>query len=310
MIRLLEGDPISLRLKNPDPEMVALERERLGLDDPLPVQYIRYIKNFVSGDWGRSLITQRPVAEDIFARFTATMELTLAAMALGILYGIPVALLASSSRSWWLRKISHGLGVIGVVIPIFWLGFLLIVVGSLWLQVFPAEGRFDYIYDKPHVSGFLLLDVVLTGRLDLFGLVIRHLCLPAFCLSFYPAAVVVNVIHPRLRDPVVRNLIVSLKARGFGPLRLWVKHLLKLTSAPLITALGSSLGALLGGAVLTETVFSWPGMGSYLVNAILEKDLFVIENGFLFVIVLVFTTVSLADSLAHAMDPTIRKDQT
>ena len=309
MIRLLEGDPVSLRLKNPDPELVALERARLGLDDPLPVQYLNYLGRFVSGDWGRSLITQRPVAEDIASRLTATLELTLAAMALGALYGIPVALLASSSRLWWLRKVSHGLGVIGVVIPIFWLGFILIVLGSLWLQVFPTEGRFDFTYDKPHVTGFLLLDVVLTGRLELFGLVLRHLCLPALCLSFYPAAVAVNVIHPRLQDPLVRNLTVSLKARGLSPVRLWGKHLLKLTSPPLITALGTNFGALLGGAVLTETVFSWPGMGSYLINAILEKDLFVIENGFLFVIVMVFSTVSLADSLAHRMDPTLRKEE-
>ncbi len=309
MIRLLEGDPVSLRLKYPDPELVALERARLGLDDPLPLQYLNYLGRFVSGDWGRSLITQRPVAEDIASRLTATLELTLAAMALGALYGIPVALLASSGKSWWLRKVSHGLGVIGVVIPIFWLGFILIVMGSLWLQVFPTEGRFDFTYDKPHVTGFLLLDVVLTGRLELFGLVLRHLCLPALCLSFYPAAVAVNVIHPRLQDPLVRSLTVSLKARGLSPVRLWGKHLLKLTSPPLITALGTNFGALLGGAVLTETVFSWPGMGSYLIDAILEKDLFVIENGFLFVIVMVFSTVSLADSLAHRMDPTLRKEK-
>ena len=213
MIRLLEGDPVSLRLKNPDPELVALERARLGLDDPLPLQYLNYLGRFVSGDWGRSLITERPVAEDIASRLAATLELTLAAMALGALYGIPVALLASSSKSWWLRKASHGLGVIGVVIPIFWLGFILIVVGSLWLQVFPTEGRFDFTYDKPHVTGFLLLDVVLTGKLELFGLVLRHLCLPAICLSLYPAAVAVNVIHPRLQGPLVRNLVVALKAR-------------------------------------------------------------------------------------------------
>ncbi|MCB1120578.1 MAG: ABC transporter permease [Verrucomicrobiae bacterium] len=307
-IHMLEGDPISLRLKNPDPETVALERERLGLDDPLPIQYVRYITEFVRGDWGRSLISQRPVAEDVFSRLTATLELTLSAMFLGILYGIPVALFASSSSAWVYRKISHGLGVIGVVVPIFWLGFILIVVGSLWLKYFPTEGRFDYTFDKPDVTGFLILDVLLTGRFELLGTVVRHLFLPSLCLSFYPAAVVINVIHPRLQDPVTRNLIVALKARGFGPIRLWLKHLLKLAGAPLITALGTNFGALLGGAVLTETVFSWPGLGSFLVGAILEKDLFVIENGFLFIILLVFTVVSVADVIANAMDPTLRKE--
>jgi ABC-type dipeptide/oligopeptide/nickel transport system permease component len=307
-IHMLEGDPISLRLKNPDPETVARERERLGLNDPMPVQYVRYIFEFVKGDWGRSLITQRPVVDDVFSRLTATLELTLSAMFLGVLYGIPIALFASSGSGWIYRKISHGLGVIGVVIPIFWLGFILIVVGSLWLNLFPTEGRFDYTYDKPDVTGFLILDVILTGRMELMGTVLRHLCLPTICLSFYPAAVVINVIHPRLQDPVTRNLIVALKARGFGPIRLWLKHLLKLAGAPLVTALGTNFGALLGGAVLTETVFSWPGMGSFLVGAILEKDLFVIENGFLFIILLVFTVVSLADIIANAMDPTLRKD--
>ena len=304
-IHLLEGDPIALRLKNPDPETVAAERERLGLNEPITTQYVTYVTSFVQGDWGRSLISQRPVAEDVFSRLTATLELTLSAMTLGLLYGIPIALYASSSSTWIYRKISHGLGVIGVVIPIFWLGFIMIVVGSLWLNIFPTEGRFDYTFDKPDVTGFLILDVILTGRWDLMGVVLRHLFLPSFCLSFYPAAVVINVIHPRLQDPVTRNLIVALKARGFGPVRLWLKHLLKLTGAPLITALGTNFGALLGGAVLTETVFSWPGMGSFLVGAILEKDLFVIEHGFLFIILLVFAVVSVADTIANTMDPTL-----
>ena len=299
---------IALRLKNPDPETVAIERERLGLNAPMAVQYVKYVTEFITGDWGRSLITQRPVVDDVFSRLTATLELTLAAMTLGLLYGIPIALFASSRSAWIYRKLSHGLGVIGVVVPIFWLGFIMILVGSLWLNLFPTEGRFDYTFDKPDVTGFLILDVILTGRFDLLGTVLRHLFLPAFCLSFYPAAVVINVIHPRLQDPVTRNLIVALKARGFGPIRLWLKHLLKLAGAPLITALGTNFGALLGGAVLTETVFSWPGMGSFLVGAILEKDLFVIENGFLFIIILVFAVVSVADTVATAMDPKLKKD--
>lgn len=307
-IHMLEGDPIALRLKNPDPETVAIERERLGLNDPLVTQYVHYVVGFLKGDWGRSFITQRPVVEDVFSRLAATLELTLSAMFLGLLYGIPIALFASSSSAWIYRKLSHGLGVIGVVVPIFWLGFILIVVGSLWLNVFPTEGRFDYSYDKPDVTGFLILDVVLAGRWELFGMVIQHLFLPSLCLSFYPAAVVINVVHPRLQDPVTRNLIVALRARGFGPVRLWVKHLLKLAGAPLITALGTNFGALLGGAVLTETVFSWPGMGSFLVGAILEKDLFVIENGFLFIILMVFAVVSVADTIADAMDPQLRRD--
>jgi ABC-type dipeptide/oligopeptide/nickel transport system permease component len=307
-IHMLEGDPIALRLKNPDPETVAIERERLGLNAPMAVQYVKYVTEFITGDWGRSLITQRPVVDDVFSRLTATLELTLAAMTLGLLYGIPIALFASSRSAWIYRKLSHGLGVIGVVVPIFWLGFIMILVGSLWLNLFPTEGRFDYTFDKPDVTGFLILDVILTGRFDLLGTVLRHLFLPAFCLSFYPAAVVINVIHPRLQDPVTRNLIVALKARGFGPIRLWLKHLLKLAGAPLITALGTNFGALLGGAVLTETVFSWPGMGSFLVGAILEKDLFVIENGFLFIIILVFAVVSVADTVATAMDPKLKKD--
>ncbi len=307
-IHMLEGDPIALRLKNPDPETVAIERERLGLNAPMAVQYVKYVTEFITGDWGRSLITQRPVVDDVFSRLTATLELTLAAMTLGLLYGIPIALFASSRSAWIYRKLSHGLGVIGVVVPIFWLGFIMILVGSLWLNLFPTEGRFDYTFDKPDVTGFLILDVILTGRFDLLGTVLRHLFLPAFCLSFYPAAVVINVIHPRLQDPVTRNFIVALKARGFGPIRLWLKHLLKLAGAPLITALGTNFGALLGGAVLTETVFSWPGMGSFLVGAILEKDIFVIENGFLFIIILVFAVVSVADTVATAMDPKLKKD--
>lgn len=308
MINLMEGDPVSLRMKNPDPEKVAIERERLGLNDPAPIRYVHYITDFVTGNWGRSLITQRKVSDDIFDRLTATLELGVSAMILGVLMGVPIAMFSVSRGGIWIfKKLAHGVGVLGVVMPIFCLGLILMVIFSVWLEWFPLSGRFDFAYDKPSITGFLLIDVVISGRFDLLPIVFSHLALPVLCLSFYPAAVVVNVLQPRLQDPATRNLMVSLRARGFGVFRIWMKHMLKIGAAPLVTALGTNFGALLAGAVLTETVFSWPGMGTYLVHAILEKDVFVIENGFLFLIMLVFVVVLITDTLALALDPTVKK---
>jgi len=306
-VHQIPGDPIMLRMKNPPPEVAGAERERLGLDEPLPMQYLHYVGGFVRGDWGRSFQSNRPVFKDVMSYLPATLELSIAALTLGTLVGVPLALLATAARVRIFRILAHGSGVIGLVVPIFWLGIMLIVVGNLWLGAFPSGGRWDFAYDLPRTTGFVLPDLMLAGRWDLLTVALHHLALPTVCLAFYPASVVVNVVMGRLNDPMTRKLIVALKARGVSPVGLWLKHLLKLCGAPLVTALGSSFGALLGGAVLTETVFSWPGMGRYLINAILSKDLFVLENGLLFVIMLVFVVVNIADQLAYSLNPTLKR---
>ena len=308
-IRSIPGDPVALRLKNPDPERVAQERVRLGLDEPVIKQYVIYGKRFWTGDWGRSLLSARPVMEDVSRYFPATLELSFCGLFLGILIGILTAVFAEVFHLGLLRRLSFLLGTIGLTLPIFWIGLLSLIVGSLWLGWFPGGGRFDLSLIKPaSVTGFLTIDALLEGDLRKFSAALNYLALPAFCLSFYPAAQVCSVLRARLQDPHLVTLVAALRARGLGPVRIWVHHVLKVVSAPVVTVIGTNFGALLGGAVLTETVFSWPGLGRYMVTAVLDRDLYVVQNVLLLVILLVVSVVFLADFIAYLINPVAIRD--
>lgn len=308
-IRAIPGDPVALRLKNPDPVRVAEERARLGLDEPVVTQYLIYGKRFWTGDWGRSLLSGRPVREDVSRFFPATLELSFCGLLLGIMVGVVTAVFAEVFNMGILRRISFLLGTIGLTLPIFWIGLLSLIVGSLWLGWFPGGGRFDLgLIKPPDVTGFLTIDSLLAGDFRAFGVTLNYLALPAFCLSFYPAAQVCSVLRARLQDPRLITLVAALKARGLGPVRIWVHHVLKVVSAPVITVIGTNFGALLGGAVLTETVFSWPGLGRYLVTAVLDRDIYVVQNVLLLVILLVVVIVFLADFAVVLINPSAVRD--
>lgn len=302
-IRAIPGDPVALRLKNPDPVQVAQERERLGLDQPWPVQFVRQSASFWRGDWGVSFGTGRAVLQDVRAFLPATLELAFAAIILGVSAGVFWALFSEASGNRLAGAFSYTIGIAGLVVPIYWIGLILIIVGSLWLGWFPTGGRLPVGMAPPEISGFVLIDALLAGKWEAFGAALRHLFLPAVCLSFYPAAQVCTTLRARLRDPRVQALLGSLRARGFGPVRIWLIHILKLLAAPVVTIVGTTFGVLLGGAVLTETVFSWPGMGRYLVAAVLDRDLYVIQNALLLVVFLVLFVVQLSDLLAIGLNP-------
>lgn len=307
-IRAIPGDPVALRLKSPDPVRVAQERERLGLDRPLAAQYVRQTQDFVRGDWGRSFGTGRLVAEDVRSFLPATLELALAAMFLGIVSGAAWAFLAERSRVRWIGAFSYSIGMLGLTVPIYWIGLLLLIVGSLWLGWFPPGGRMGAGVDVPARSGFLLLDSLFAGRPAAFWSALQHLALPAICLSLYPAAQVCATLRARLRERRVQWLLTGLRARGLAPGRIWLVHMLKLLAGPVVTIIGTTFGVLLGGAVLTETVFSWPGMGRYLVSAVLDRDIYVIQNALLLVVFGVLLVVQVSDLLAVWVKPSRRRD--
>ncbi len=303
-IRAVPGDPIALRLKNPDPARVAEERARLGLDQPARVQWWRYVSSFATGDWGRSLTSGRMVRVDVAQFFPATLELGLSGLLIGVVAGVLTAVFAEVFRVGALRRLSFLLGTLGLTVPIFWIGMLMLIVGSWWLGWFPSSGRIDLAAIPPPArTGFVTIDALLAGDAQAFFSALNHLALPALCLSLYPAAQVCAVLQSRLQDHRLKTLQLSLRARGLGPARIWSRHLLKVVSAPVVTVIGSSFGALLGGAVLTETVFSWPGVGRYLVTAVLDRDLYVVQNVLLLVILLVVAVVFAADFLARVINP-------
>lgn len=304
-VNAMPGDPVMLRFsKHPDPERVALERERLGLDLPLPVRFIAYQKRFLSGDWGRSLSTGRTVLNDVTAYFPATLELSLFALGLGILFGGGLALWADASGGGVRRSILLSISQLGLIAPIFWIGLLALVFGALFLGWFPMGGRFNLAQIAPDsVTGFLSLDSLIALDFNSLFTALWYLALPAMCLAAYPAANVSSVLYARLQEPNIEKLKVSLLARGFGPFRLYGKHMLRAGIPPVVVVVGTTFGGLLGGAFLTETVFSWPGVGRYLVTAILERDVYVVENLLLFLIVLVVLVAAISDVVARFLDP-------
>ncbi len=304
-IDAIPGDPVALRFgKMIDAERVAIERERLGLDRSFPERYLLSQKQFLSGDWGRSLGSGRATTDDFSLFMPATVELSLSALLLGVGVGLSVALFAALGTHPWIARLANGIGAIGLVVPIFWIGILLLVVGSLWLDWFPMGGRFDMAEIAPsRVTGLLLLDAVLSGDLRAAGVALRYLALPAVCLSVFPAASIASVTCSRLREPELQAFIVALRSRGYGTVRILWKHLLRISAGPTITVIGTSFGALLGGAFLTETVFSWPGIGRYLVGAILSRDVFVAQNLLTFLVLLAIMVAFVSDLFVSLLDP-------
>lgn len=304
-IQAVPGDPVALRFgKVLDPERVAVERERLGLDRPWYERYAISQKNFLSGDWGRSLSSGRLTTDDVSLHLPATLELSLCAMFLGGSVGLFLALFASVGNRAWLNEVASGLGSIGLVAPIFWIGIVLLLVGSHWLGWFPMGGRFNFAMSAPERwSGLMLVDTLLAGDWAAFGEAARHLVLPSVCLAFFPAASITSVAYARLREPELAALTVALRSRGYNRGRILWRHLLRVAAPPTLTVAGTSFGALLGGAFLTETVFSWPGIGRYLVSAILARDIFVAQNVLTFLVLLVIGVAFVSDLAVWKLEP-------
>ncbi len=295
-------DPISLRVKNPDPERIAEIRESLGLNDPWYQRYVRGMGDFVQLDWGESLISGRSVRSEVGRFLPATLELAIPGILIGASLGIAVVLLAHATGWRWLLQPVRGFSAMGLTVPIFWIGLILILLFSVWLGWFPVGGRFDFAHVAPKGSGFLIIDSILQADVEALWISLRHLVLPVMTLSLYPAAVVAGTLEARLNQSSIQRLVTALEARGFSPLRIWGRHVLRLVSGPVVTVIGTQAGALLGGAVLTETVYSWPGMGRFIVDGVLHRDLYVIQHGLLLIVVLALFVVTLSDLWARRLD--------
>jgi dipeptide transport system permease protein len=301
-VELMPGDPVSLRVKNPDPARIAEIREGLGLNDPAWQRFGRGLVDFVTLDWGDSLISGRPVVEEVGRFLPATLELAVLGLLFGVSFGTGMVLLGHATGWRWLLQPIRGMAALGLTVPIFWIGILLVLVFSVWLGWLPVGGRFDFTYAAPMGTGFFLLDALLAGDAEAFAIAARHLVLPVVTLGFYPAAVVAGTLEARLGEPFVERLTIALRARGFSAARIWGRHILRLVSGPVVTVVGTQAGALMGGAVLTETVYSWPGMGRFLVEGVLNRDLFVIQHGLMLVVVLSLSLVLVADFVAALLD--------
>lgn len=266
-----KGDPlaaiVSDRQMN-DPAAVAAAKARWGLDRSLPERYAIYVGNLLSGDMGTSFITRRPVAQDVLYRLPATMELVIAAMLVGSVLGIGLGVLAAYFRNTAIDHLSRLVALFGSSVPVFWLGLALLYLLNVRWGLLPGPGRLDARASlPPQITGFMTVDTLLAGDGKLFLDALRHLILPAFVLGWAVAGTISRLVRANMLEVLEREFILTARAKGAGEMRVVIRHALRNTLVPTLTVIGYSFAYLLTGAVLTETIFSWPGMGSYAVSA-------------------------------------------
>jgi peptide/nickel transport system permease protein len=275
LTQYLPGDPAFIAAGGGDatPEMVAHARARLGLDRPVWIQYLLYMRNALTGDFGRSLVNRKPVIEDLSAFWPASVELALAAIAISAVVGIPLGVLSAVHAGRWLdRVITPGSVFLGSM-PIFWLGLMAVLVFYRMLEVLPAGGRLTVgLTPPPTATGLLLVDALLARNLTVFADALRHLILPASILSVISLAMITRVTRAAMLDILHEDYLRTARAKGLNEPRIVLKHALRNASVPIVTVLGLQLGQLIGGVVVTETIFSWPGLGLYAVTAVENQD--------------------------------------
>ncbi|MCX7826776.1 MAG: ABC transporter permease [Verrucomicrobiae bacterium] len=308
IIHLVPGDPVSLLMKNPTPEKVAEARARLMLDKPLPVQYLAFVRNAVfHGSFGQSLVTSRDVAADIARTWSATAELTIAAMLFGVLAGVALGVWMAARRGHWPDLAGNLFSLLGQSVPIFWLGLMVVLAFSLGLGWFPAGDRLSAQADFEPVTGLLLLDGLITARFDVFHDALAHLVLPALTLGTIPAAFIARVTRAAVVEALGQDFIRTARAKGAPESRVLLRHALRAALGPISTIAGLEFAYLLGGAVLTETVFGWPGLGRYIANAIVARDYPAIQGALLALVCAVVIINLLMDLLHRLADPRFAK---
>jgi peptide/nickel transport system permease protein len=306
-IRALPASPaVSLLGERATPESIAQIERQYGLDKPVYIQYLRYVENVAKGDLGTTIRTRRPVTDELRERFPATIELTIAALLFATLLGIPLGFIAAKRYGTWVDHSSLVLSLLGISIPVFFLAILLKYVFAVKLGLLPTVGRISVLIDLEHPTNFYLLDALIAGDLAAFWDVIKHLILPAIALGSIPLAVTARITRAAVLDVQNEDYVRTARAKGLSPRVVDERHIFRNALLPITTIIGLQTGLLLSGAVLTETVFAFPGMGTWLVEAIRQRDFPVLQGGILFVS-LVFVLVNLLVDISYALiNPRIR----
>ena len=306
-IRILPGGPAQALLgERGTAEQEAQIERQYGLDEPIHVQYWSYLRTVARGDFGDSIATRQPVVEELKQKFPATIELALAAMFFSIAFGIPLGFLAAKKHGSPIDHASLVISLLGISIPIFFLAIILKYVFAVKLGWLPTVGRISVLIDLEHPTGFYVLDAILTWNMEALWDVLKHLVLPAIALGSIPLAVIARITRASVLDVQNEDYVRTARAKGVSPRRVDSRHVLRNALLPIATIIGLQTGLLLSGAVLTETVFAWPGIGTWLVNAIRVRDFPVLQGGILFVSI-VFVLVNLVVDVMYAViNPRIR----
>jgi len=308
-IRLIPGDPIEVLAgeRSISPERHAELMQQFGYDQPLWQQYATYLGDLFQGDLGRSIVTRKPVVDEFLTLFPATIELSLCAIVLAILVGLPFGILAGVKRGTILDHGVMTVSLTGYSMPIFWWGLLLIIYFSAGLGWTPVSGRISLLYYFEPVTGFMLIDSLLSGEEGAFRSAVSHLILPTIVLATIPMAVIARQTRSAMLEVLSEDYVRTARAKGLPPLRVVGFHALRNALIPVVTVIGLQVGVLLAGAILTETIFSWPGIGKWMVDSIFRRDYPSVQGGLLMIAGIVMVVNMLVDMLYGLINPRIRR---
>jgi len=306
----IPADPLAMVLSEramANPQIVQAYRERWGLDKPPHERYLTYLGNLLRGDLGESIVTQQSVSAEIGRYFPATLELAVSATLIAVSLGVPLGILAAVKRDRWLDHLARFVSLIGVCVPVFWLGLLALSLFYYRLQWMPGPGRVNARLELPPAStGLLTVDSLLAGRGDVFASALHHLMLPALVLGLYSMSLITRIVRSAMIEVLQQDYVRAARAKGLIERIVIMRHALRNAALPAVTAIGLAFGNLMAGAVMTETVFAWPGIGRYAVESATKLDFAPIMGVTLLVAVAYIVINFLVDVSYALLDPRIR----
>lgn len=307
LIRMIPGDPVIVMLgERARPADIERVREEMGFNRPVYVQYLEWMGRIVRGDLGTSIINRTAVVDELKYRLSATVEMILVGMLIGLIVGISIGILSALRRNSWIDLIATAGALLGVSMPIYWLALILIYALAVNRQIFPPSARLDADLEVVRRTGFMLIDTLLMGDIRLFLNALWHLILPSFVLSTVVMPILARLTRSSMLEVMRQDYVRTANAKGLQRRIVIVRHALKNALLPIVTVVGLQLGGLLGGALLTETIFSWPGMGLWTYRAILSRD-YPIVQGAVLVSATIYVMVNLLVDISYAyLDPRIR----
>lgn len=307
LIRFIPGDPVIVMLgERARPDDIARVRTELGFDRPIYVQYLEWMGRILHGDLGKSIINRTEVMVELRVRLAATLELVIFGLLIGLIVGVSIGIISALRRGSWIDLSATVGALLGVSMPIYWLALIAIYALAVNRQIFPPSARIDATMKVDRVTGFMLIDTLLMGNWKLFSNAVWHLILPAVILSTTVMPILARLTRASMLEVMRQDYVRTAEAKGLNKRVVVIRHALKNALLPIVTVIGLQLGGLLGGALLTETIFSWPGMGQWTYRAILSRD-YPIVQGAVLVSATIYVVVNLLVDISYAyLDPRIR----
>jgi ABC-type dipeptide/oligopeptide/nickel transport system permease component len=308
IMHLIPGDPVEVILggTGATQEQMQAMRHTLGLDLPLPLQYVQYVSRAIQGDLGKSIHFNQPVVSLVLERMPATIELTLFSFAIALALALPIGIIAALKRNTLVDFLAMTGATLGLSLPTFWVGILLIMLIAVSLGWLPSSGRSEYGFDLQRITGFYLVDALVTGNFAAFKDTLAHMVLPGFALGITTATSLTRMIRSSLLEVMSQDYVITARSKGLREWFVVTRHELRNAFIPVVTLIGVLLGNLLAGAVVTETIFAWPGIGRLVIQAIYSRDFLLVQGVVLFFALFRVTINLLTDVLYVWLDPRIK----